>query len=410
MHLICPACNTGYEVPAESILPQGRSVKCATCDHTWLARPAIMPAAPPAATPSPRRAGASFARPARSSHGSAALAALFDNEEAAPTYHGAADAGLAKSKPAPPKFNRAGFDAQVEDMLGMPEIARLLQQAEDGPEQGDGPVPSASRDKSAPTPGPFRQVMRGFVDAFTGLVAVADNALEALLVRGQGEAEPVRTPGDRKVTEWRLEQLRRARRRMTPAKLAGWSLFYATLGAMVWGGVFLREEIAGHWPQAGAAYDRFGLINPAEPLEVSSISHRFARSPQGNVVELAGLVGNRGDTAVPAPLIRADALGGDGSVLSSWAFTLDDVRMVTPATEIPFRSRALTPDGTVSVRVAILNARERAELERAVPGIAASIEAATAPGTSSTTFFMRKTTSGWGAGDEPQPIGNGLRD
>ncbi len=39
MKIICPQCNTAYEIPAEKIGDTGRKVKCASCNHIWQVTP-----------------------------------------------------------------------------------------------------------------------------------------------------------------------------------------------------------------------------------------------------------------------------------------------------------------------------------------------------------------------------------
>lgn len=57
MHITCPECDSGFDVPDNAITKKGRKLKCSQCQHKWHQMP-VAAAPAPAAAPKPKKKAA----------------------------------------------------------------------------------------------------------------------------------------------------------------------------------------------------------------------------------------------------------------------------------------------------------------------------------------------------------------
>ena len=459
MMLICPSCSTHYEVADTKIPAQGRSVKCASCDHVWTAGPwnrgnysrttafpQRRPAAPREdlhASSSGRSDSSYFSRPVTSVQGNAALAALFDDalpEEESRIVEGEWEAVAEETTPLTSVPDDFSIEARLEAALMANPIARRqLEQGRtiEAPRAAPSPfrkeinrqtttsggpdaVPGTAVAIAAPVEAPSEEAAEHAsqdTSEATSLTSEAGNALrtlarigvaafnragdalenlipKTLFTQQPAEEEPVITPGDRQVSAWREHQRRQARNKMTPMRLAGWTLWAAGVASLVLSLFIFRTELMTGWPETKSLYAALGMPAEKEPVVLKNVRQRFAMSNKGPVIELRGVLQHTGDEPAATPLVQADAYDASGFLLASWVFRTNAPAQMLPSMETPFLTRSLAPAGITRVELTLVPP------ETALAGRIAPMgeEAAGQKG-----FFMQKTTGGWAAGQEAVP-------
>ncbi len=415
MLLTCPSCSTHYEVAPDRIPSDGRSVKCASCDHVW----SVGSVAPrtPAGFQSARHSGVHetsqprMSRPMNASRGGAALAALFDH------YDLAEEEQIIEGKCEPVSNARAlvAIDQQLEDALGAGPIARLIEQQKSSGAgaspfheelsilQQDNPAlqsllkdtaRSASGAGAGTRRGVLSQLAAGLVSAVSQAGALFDKHVLERFSGNAGSQNAVITPGDIKVSEWRQQQRRKARNKLTPLRLLGWTLWANACAAVGAGPVIWRDNIMAVWPETSGLYASAGLAEGLTPIDVIKTDYRYALSDQGAVVELTGALHHNGEVPVRTPLVRAEARDAGGATLTSWVFRPAGPRQMVPQMELPFMTRSLAPEGTALISVSIVPEKERVQIEQA------AVDPLLQADGSGQSFYLQRTTSGWGGADE----------
>lgn len=177
-----------------------------------------------------------------------------------------------------------------------------------------------------------------------------------------------------KVTPRELERaIRKARRRaeareknrLTPLRVVGWAAWLAVVAGAVYGVVVYRDEIVKVAPKAADAYAVIGIEASPYGLAIENVRHRLAMSTGGPTIEITGNLRNETDATVAAPLLQAEALGGNGELLARWTFSANRLDVQQGET-VEFITRAPAPDGVAEVALSF--APEKSVLESLTPG------------------------------------------
>ncbi len=200
--------------------------------------------------------------------------------------------------------------------------------------------------------------------------------------------EKAELPAPEKMVAAYRKNLRwKAKNRLTPLRAMSWLMLLSILPALCFGAYHYSDEVMATVPQTKALYAKFGLV-PVLPVELDDLSHRYAMSNEGPVVELRGVIRNNGKEAILAPQVAARTLAASGGVLSEFVIDIP-VRALQPGMETPFIARVGVPDGVASVKMSVLDINEGT-------GAVTKFE-----GDGEETFFIQRTNSTWGQSPTP---------
>jgi predicted Zn finger-like uncharacterized protein len=285
MQIVCPNCETAYQVDPSSVGPTGRSVRCARCRTVWFAADT---AALSEIAASHRAEMAQFA----------ATASAPDAPE-----------GWPEPPPAYGHESVAGDPADVGFVHDAPSIAAGDSAAPDDPAGGsEGPLvesPALAPIEHGPS------------------------------VTEPGQREDIETVAARRA----LEQ---ARNRGFRLRLPGLPAAILALILLDLAPIFWRAEIVRVAPQTASLYAAIGLGVNLRGLVLSDVTTETRTTDGVPVLLVQGRIVSTAKHTVDVPRLRFAVLNASGNEIYTWT-ALPNRSLLAPGDTLPFQSRLASP-------------------------------------------------------------------
>jgi predicted Zn finger-like uncharacterized protein len=308
MQIVCPNCDTAYDVQPAALGASGRSVRCVRCRTTWFAslqpEPAMTEVAPPA-SPEP---AASQSTPTKNEPDQAETAETNDFDW---SFETTPPAGDAKASGAADATQAAGAGPAAGADLGQDDVDALFGPTPKEPvqeTQAPSIVPAMEPEPAPPAPIEHH---------------VEPENIEAIAAR---RTKPTRTP-----RQWtiKLPQL-------------GMPVAITALAAMLVGLVGWRAEVVRFAPQTASLFATIGL-----PVNLRGLTWENVRTT-GEVHEgvpvliVEGAIRNISAKTVEVPRLRFALRSPAGHEIYAWT-TVTARSILAPGETAAFRTRLASP-------------------------------------------------------------------
>lgn len=311
MILECPNCDTHYEIPVE-LPPEGRKVRCASCQHIWQAMP---PEEKPEDTANDDLM-----------EGFAAV----QDEAADSAAETTAEADTTAEKPdediAP---NLAALDEFTDD--------EIVFKADDPEEDTAEPAPEPEQDAGKEEPEVSAEDLLSddeMREAFSAAVAEAGMAEEP-----EPEPEPESPPIV-------IGKARKQRGSLPVNLAAGWAVLAVALAGIVSFSYFQRVKVVQLLPGAASAYEKIGLPVNVRGLAFEDVKYSWETSAGRPVLEVAGEIVNITGKPLRVPTVVFGLRTKEKVEVYQWAA---DVRsdMLPPGERTAFAAQIPTPPKSI---------------------------------------------------------------
>lgn len=299
MRIVCPACETGYQMADGTLGATGRKVRCARCGTVWHARPDDYPEAP---VPRPAPPLDTGPEPSEDEWRDA-----ITGDGPKSSFDDVADE------------EEAGNDQSAIDDLFADAKAEPEPEADDEPEEA--PV-------TAPAPEPAEASAEADIEAEAG------PTVEAV---PQGFSGSRRKP--RKTNRGATAFGKLDKHLSTPVAstlLIGFLVAFLTLA------VVGRERIVSVFPDYAGLYELVGLKVNLRRLEFSEVAAHREMDGSTPVLVVEGDITNLDSVSKSLPAVRVTLISSTGRDVYAWNHTLPQLN-IDQAGKIHFKTRLLAP-------------------------------------------------------------------
>ena len=306
MLIVCPSCQTSYDVSAASLGAEGRQVRCVRCKEVWFATPSHEELGQPAA-PAAEAAGLSAAAASAQYRRGAGA-----NADPAP---GAADDPWGQGDQADQADQAAGDDFSVDPNLAARAADRSGLRFEDPPmaDAGAEAFPDTLAAHDAPP------------------LAPAADAQQA----SSEPADDIETFAARRA---RRERLRNQRRSGRPSVTTVLIILFAITAALIgW-----RTDVVRVMPQTASLFAAIGLPVNLRGLAFSDVTTITEAHDGVTMLVVQGTITNISKQPRDVPRIRLAVKNDKGTVVYSWT-SLPERPALAPGDSEPFQTRLASP-------------------------------------------------------------------
>lgn len=356
MRIVCPACETGYQMADGTLGATGRKVRCARCGTVWHARPNDYPEAPVDVRPSP--AVATGPEPSEDEWRDA-----ITGDGPKSKFDEADDSNTENDQSSIDDLFASGGDKE-NDQSSIDDLFASGGDKENDQSSIDDMFASGGSDSAEEDAGNDQSSIDDLfaadskADADAAAVAevpVAEEAQPTIDAPPAGFEEPQRKrkkkPARRKVSAFGALD----RHLSTPVAT---SLLIGFLVGSVALAILAREKIVATLPDLAGIYEMIGMPVNLRGMEIDALTAHREMDGSTPVLVVEGDIINLEGFSKPLPAVRVTLKSSTGRDVYAWNYTLPQLN-IDQEGKIHFKTRLLAPpEASVNVEVRFTDQRQ----------------------------------------------------